>query len=205
VTMLKADTAVSGASITVDVAPGASQPLLGDAGRIQQILVNYVTNALKYAGGRIQLSAAVPAGSPGEIEFAVSDEGAGISEADQATLFTKFTRLAGAQRSERVAHLREYLGFVRANTIDLLQHQIEAATEAPVYWQADVRAIVQANAKALLSKAPPRLGDWAEDLDDNACADALSNELNQMADSLQHWPGLWQYAAEQGEKLLTGL
>jgi len=113
--------------------------------------------------------------------------------------------LAGAQRSERVSHLREYLGFVRANTIDLLQHQIEAATEAPVYWQADVRAIVQANAKALLSNAPPRLGDWAEDLDDNACADALSNELNQMADSLQHWPGLWQYAAEQGEKLLIGL
>jgi signal transduction histidine kinase/CheY-like chemotaxis protein/ligand-binding sensor domain-containing protein len=100
VTMLKADSAVSGASLAVDVAPDAALPLLGDAGRIQQILVNYVGNALKYAGGQIRLSASVPDGSPGEIEFAVSDEGAGISEQDQATLFTKFTRLSGAQRSE---------------------------------------------------------------------------------------------------------
>ena len=99
-TMLKADTAVSGASLIVDVAPEASFPLLGDAGRIQQILVNYVSNALKYAGGTIRLSARIPAGSPGEVEFAVSDEGAGISDADQAALFTKFTRLPRAQRSE---------------------------------------------------------------------------------------------------------
>ena len=59
-----------------------------------------MANALKYAGGPVRLSADVPAGSPGEIEFAVSDLGAGISEADQATLFSKFTRLPGAQRSE---------------------------------------------------------------------------------------------------------
>jgi CheY-like chemotaxis protein len=75
-------------------------PLLGDAGRIQQILVNYVSNALKYAGGRIVLSARVPVGSSGEVEFSVKDEGSGISEAEQATLFTKFTRLPSAQRSE---------------------------------------------------------------------------------------------------------
>ena len=100
VTMLKADTSVSGASLEVEVSPDLAQPLLGDAGRIQQILVNYVSNALKYSGGHIRLTAMVPAGSPGEVEFAVSDEGAGISEADQATLFTKFTRLPSAERSE---------------------------------------------------------------------------------------------------------
>jgi hypothetical protein len=113
--------------------------------------------------------------------------------------------LAGASSDDRVAHLREYLSYVRANTIDRLQHQLEAATTAPVYWQADVRAIVQANAKALLSKAPPRLGDWAEDLDEAGCATMLATELNDMADALEHWPGLWQHAAEQGDRLLTGL
>jgi hypothetical protein len=113
--------------------------------------------------------------------------------------------LAGASNDDRVSHLREYLSYVRANTIDRLQHQLEAATTAPVYWQADVRAIVQANAKALLSKAPPRLGDWAEDLDEAGCASALATELNDMADALEHWPGLWQHAAEQGDRLLTGL
>ncbi len=99
-TMLKTDSAVSGASLCIEVAPEVSRPLLGDAGRIQQILVNYVANALKYAGGRVLLSATTPSGAPGEIEFSVTDEGAGISEAEQATLFTKFTRLASAQQSE---------------------------------------------------------------------------------------------------------
>ncbi|HZW73672.1 MAG TPA: hypothetical protein VFF43_08990, partial [Caldimonas sp.] len=113
--------------------------------------------------------------------------------------------LAGATRADRVAHLREYLGYVRANTIDRLQHELEAATNAPVYWEADVRSIVQANAKALLSKAPPRLGDWSDDLDANGCADALASEVTEMAEALEHWPALWQSAAEHGEKLLTGL
>jgi len=113
--------------------------------------------------------------------------------------------LAGASAADRVAHLREYLGYVRANTIDRLQHQLEAATSAPVYWQADVRSIVQANAKVLLSNVPPRLGDWPEELDESGCATALAGELTAMADALEHWPGLWQHAAEQGEKLLTGL
>jgi signal transduction histidine kinase/CheY-like chemotaxis protein len=100
VTMLKADTAVSGASLIVEADPELATPLLGDAGRIQQILVNFVSNALKYAGGHIRLVATVPANAPGEIEFAVVDEGAGISVPEQATLFTKFTRLSSAQRSD---------------------------------------------------------------------------------------------------------
>ena len=87
-------------------------------------------------------------------------------------------------------HLREYLSYERADIIDRLQHQLDAAPEAPVYWQADVRAIVQANAKALLAKTPPRLGDWPEDIDDNGCASALAAELNGMADALEHWPAL---------------
>ncbi|HEX6834266.1 MAG TPA: hypothetical protein VF132_12090 [Rudaea sp.] len=114
--------------------------------------------------------------------------------------------LAGASVSDRVAHLHEYLSYVRADIIDRLQHQIEASTDAPVYWQADARAIVESNAKALLAhSAPPRLGDWAEDIDANGCAAALSEELRSMADALECWPALWQHAAEQGEKLLTAL
>jgi hypothetical protein len=113
--------------------------------------------------------------------------------------------LARASSAERVEHLNEYLSYARADVIDRLQHQIEAAEDAPVYWQADARAIVQANAKILLASAPPRLADWPEDLDVPGCASALSAELNAMADNCEHWPALWRHAAEQGEKLLTGL
>ncbi|MGH8041698.1 MAG: hypothetical protein ACREPN_06605 [Rudaea sp.] len=110
--------------------------------------------------------------------------------------------LAGAGESARVAHLREYLSFFRADLIDRIQHQIEAAGDAPVYWQADARTIVQANAKALLANAPPRLDDWPQDIDAPGCARALAEECNALADACEHWPALWQYAAEQGEKLL---
>jgi hypothetical protein len=116
-----------------------------------------------------------------------------------------FRDFAGASSRDRIVHLREYLSYARADIIDRLQHQLDAAADAPLYWQTDVRAIIQRNAKALLAKAPPRLGEWAEDADENQCADALSQCLVQMADSLQHWPAVWQHAAEQGEKLLTGL
>jgi hypothetical protein len=113
--------------------------------------------------------------------------------------------LAGASATDRIAHLREYLSYARADIIDRLQHQLEAASDAPVYWQADARAIVESNAKALLAKAAPRLGDWPEDIDAAGCASALAVELGGFADALEHWPALWQHAAEQGEKLLSAL
>lgn len=113
--------------------------------------------------------------------------------------------LAGASAADRLAHLREYTSYARADLIDRVQHQIEAAQDAPVYWQADARAIVQANAKALLANAPPRLADWSQDIDDAGCAEALATELTNFADSCEHWPALWQHAAEQGEKLLSAV
>lgn len=100
VTAMKADTAESGGRLIVDLDPALPKILSGDAGRIQQILVNYVSNALKYAGGTIHLTATIPLRSPDEIEFSVSDEGPGISAAEQTTLFTKFTRLAGARQHQ---------------------------------------------------------------------------------------------------------
>lgn len=111
--------------------------------------------------------------------------------------------LAGASASARIAHLREYLSFARADIIDRIQHQIEAAADAPVYWQADAREIVQANARALLANAAPRLGDWPEDIDSAGCARLLAEECAALAEGCEHWPVLWRVAAEQGEKLLA--
>ena len=90
---LKGDTAASGAWLTIEAAPDVPAHIIGDDGRIQQVLVNFVSNALKYAGGHIRLTATLPAASPGEIEFAVRDAGEGISETEQVALFTKFSRL----------------------------------------------------------------------------------------------------------------
>ena len=116
-----------------------------------------------------------------------------------------FRDLAGASRTARITHLREYLNYVRADAIERLQQQFEAATDAPVYWQADVRSIIDANGRALIAKAPPRLGDWSDEFDADACAEALRQELGELADNYDAWPQLWQHAREAGDKLLAGV
>jgi hypothetical protein len=108
--------------------------------------------------------------------------------------------LARASSNDRIEQLNEYISFVHAGIIDRLQRQLETAPDAPVYWQADVRAIVQANAKRLLAlRDAPRLAEWAQDIDLAGCANALSAELEAMADACEHWPAMWRHAAEAGD------
>ncbi len=90
------------ATLIVEPSLDLPETLVGDGSRIQQVLVNFVSNALKYGGDCIVLSAAVVADSPNEIEFAVSDDGVGIPEDDQAKLFTKFTRLRRPGTSDQI-------------------------------------------------------------------------------------------------------
>lgn len=114
--------------------------------------------------------------------------------------------LARASERDRVDHLREYLNFVHTGVIDRLQRQLEESTDAPIYWQADARAIVQANAKRLLDAgAAPRLAEWHEAIDTAQCANALSGELDAMADACEHWPAIWRHSSEQGERLLAAM
>lgn len=64
-----------------------------DPGRLKQIIYNYLSNALKFTteGGAVTV-AAKPEGS-GNFLLEVTDTGMGISEADQARLFTNFHQL----------------------------------------------------------------------------------------------------------------
>lgn len=63
-------------------------------GRIREILVNYLTNAIKYGGGGKQIIfSAIPSESIiGGVEFSVIDFGIGIKPEDQTKLFGKFYR-----------------------------------------------------------------------------------------------------------------
>jgi signal transduction histidine kinase len=71
-----------------------SLPVQADAKLLREAFDNYLSNAIKYSppGGTV----CVTLGSlPGEgmVEFAVRDEGQGLSTADQAMLFQKFKKL----------------------------------------------------------------------------------------------------------------
>lgn len=74
-----------------------NQVLIGDPLRLGQVLINLVTNALKFsAGGNVVVSARCAAGDPAsgpvEIQFSVSDEGIGMSPEQVAQLFQPFTQ-----------------------------------------------------------------------------------------------------------------
>lgn len=67
----------------------------GDADRLAQVLNNLVNNAIKYSprGGRITIAGWV---EQNQVIISVSDEGVGISEADQQHIFDQFYRVDNA-------------------------------------------------------------------------------------------------------------
>lgn len=85
--------------LSIEMAPVA-MPLVGDATRLQQIVVNLLTNAAKYTpeGGKIRLSAAP---EQGEVVLRVSDNGIGISPQMLPRVFDLFSQVdASLDRSE---------------------------------------------------------------------------------------------------------
>jgi hypothetical protein len=110
--------------------------------------------------------------------------------------------IGGASNRGCVRQLQDYLAYSRADLIERLQNQYDTAPDAPVYWQADVRTIIQENGKALIAKAPPRLGDWPEGIDETACANLLRKETTELAGAYEAWPALWLCARDQGARLL---
>lgn len=69
----------------------------GDSLRLRQILLNLLSNAIKFtAAGKIELRAGVrPSNDSGcELFFSVTDDGIGISEAQQRNLFQPFSQAA---------------------------------------------------------------------------------------------------------------
>jgi PAS domain S-box-containing protein len=75
------------------------RPVLADATRLTQVLVNLLSNAAKYnrRGGHVRLEVEALPGH--RLAFSVSDNGIGMSEAQLAQLFQPFNRLGREQGS----------------------------------------------------------------------------------------------------------
>ncbi|HEV8473297.1 MAG TPA: ATP-binding protein [Methylomirabilota bacterium] len=82
-----------GIQFDVDGAALHERYVLADSQRLQQVLLNLVSNAIKYNrdGGRVTLTCA-PA-SPGRLRLSVADTGPGIAAELQSRLFSPFDRL----------------------------------------------------------------------------------------------------------------
>ncbi|GGO24305.1 sensor histidine kinase [Deinococcus humi] len=76
--------------ITLQLQAPSPIPLRADAGRVRQIAVNLLENALQHAARRIQVSVEVD----GAVAWLhVDDDGPGIPEQSREAVFTRFTRL----------------------------------------------------------------------------------------------------------------
>ena len=80
-------------AITIDAPkPGQSVPAIGEFRRVLQVLLNLLGNAIHYSPGDSQIWLRVE--SEGDrARVIVADQGAGLSEAQQARVFEKFERL----------------------------------------------------------------------------------------------------------------
>ncbi len=94
VTMLAPRAAEARMDVAVD--PALPEWILGDAARIQQVIVNFAVNSLKFGGRKVGLSARREGR---QAVFAVTDDGAGIPAGEQGNLFVRFSRLKSARNS----------------------------------------------------------------------------------------------------------
>ncbi|HYQ18871.1 MAG TPA: PAS domain S-box protein, partial [Polyangiaceae bacterium] len=82
-----------GLELVCTIQPDVPDALVGDAGRLRQILINLVGNAIKFTTeGEVVVSVSVESGQleAATLRFAIRDTGIGISKDKQATIFEAF-------------------------------------------------------------------------------------------------------------------
>lgn len=84
--------------------PANIPALEGDPGKLQQILVNFLSNACKYSTGNhihLRVNVHAPVSHRRIIRLEVEDEGPGLSEPDRARIFERFFRTESARQGSR--------------------------------------------------------------------------------------------------------
>lgn len=79
-----------------EVEPGVPRDLIGDAGRLRQVLTNLTANALKFTS-QGEISIRVDLKDKQVLRFSITDTGPGIAHAQQAPLFERFEQLKDVQ------------------------------------------------------------------------------------------------------------
>lgn len=90
--------------VSFDAGPADAPVLDGDPSKLQQILVNFLSNACKYSNGpRVTLRAVVttPVPQRRRVRFEVSDEGPGMTPEDRERIFDRFFRTESARTGGR--------------------------------------------------------------------------------------------------------
>lgn len=92
VTLERPEAAASGIELSVDIDPAVPEWLLLDGARLRQVLLNLVSNAVRYSGARLVRLRAAPARDGQGLRLEVEDTGRGMGADELATLFRPFVQ-----------------------------------------------------------------------------------------------------------------
>jgi hypothetical protein len=95
--LLQAKAGQKGISLEAEIDDRLPEYVHGDDGRLRQILVNVLGNAVKFTSdGGVELRAMPDASKPGRIAIEIKDSGIGIPPAQQAVIFDRFSQADSA-------------------------------------------------------------------------------------------------------------
>ncbi len=106
--MFAGEAASKGIELAIECAPDLPRSILGDGAKVKQILINLVSNALKFTErGSIRFKASASAiangadGADGtmSVKIVVADTGIGIAAQDTARIFQPFEQLEAGKRA----------------------------------------------------------------------------------------------------------
>ncbi len=125
-----------------------------DPVRVKQMVLNLVSNAIKYNRPQGQVRLRIEAADPGFLRLAISDTGIGLSQADLEQLFQPFSRVGSKQQSVEGTGIG--LAFTH-KLVHLMGGSIGVSSEAGVgsqFWLDLPLAEPQAASAALQAPAP---------------------------------------------------
>ena len=170
-----------GLSLRCELPPTLARVMKGDPGRLRQVLLNLLGNAIKFTergGVELALHAGPETGDRREIRFTVTDSGIGIAPAKQKLVFEPFSQVDGSttreyggtglglticrrlvilMRGEIGVTSEPGVGSVFSFTVPLGQTGVQTPpTVLPAAWRAEP-APIDAVAAALPARAPAEL------------------------------------------------
>lgn len=116
--------------------PAPLGPVRGDRNRVHQVLLNLISNAIKFTeNGEISIEAVRLTGPGDMVEFQISDTGIGIDSPDQGRIFEDFVRLEDAT-AQSVEGTGLGLGIVR-HLVGLMEGEYGVESEpgeGSLFW-----------------------------------------------------------------------
>lgn len=199
-TIIEPSTAAKQQHLTIDMRDIQDRDIVTDKLRLEQILLNILSNAVKFtpSGGKISLRVSQKPpyqAEKGEYEFTIRDNGIGMSEEFQKNVFDVFAR----ERNSTVSGIQGTgLGMaITKNIVDIMGGTIAVESEVGKGTEFTVTIPCRISRNTEREESPPESADFTG----RTVLLAEDNEMNQMiADEILTGHGFTVEIAGDGEE-----